>query len=69
MDTDQGDPMFSSCSKPLHVQRVEKATDLNLFLQERRKEKLPVCSSDEEAVVVEENPTENYDFLNGILKG
>ncbi|GJQ68007.1 hypothetical protein Trydic_g10656 [Trypoxylus dichotomus] len=65
MDTDQGDPMFSSsCSKPLHVQRVERATDLSLFLQERRKEKLPVCSSDEEAIVVDEGPPENFDFLN-----
>ncbi|KAK9751910.1 SNF2-related domain [Popillia japonica] len=65
MDADQGDPMLSSsCSKPLHVQRVERATDLNVFLQERRKEKLPVCSSDEEAIIVDENPTENFDFLN-----
>lgn len=68
MDADQGDPMLSSsCSKPLHVQRVERATDLNVFLQERRKEKLPVCSSDEEAIIVDENPTENFDFLNGTV--
>ena len=62
------DHPVASCSKPLHVQRIEKATNLNLFLSNRQKEQcLPVCSSDEDDIIVVDDQTENYNILNGMV--
>lgn len=56
-----------SCSKPLHVQRVERALDLNLFLNERRNEKLDSSDEDDENNLENKpfNAQQELEFLNG----
>lgn len=57
------------CSKPLHVQRVEKAINLNLFLsQSNNKHSLSTSSDDEHHSNDENNSVlSNLDILNGIF--
>lgn len=58
------------CSKPLHVQRVEKAINLNLFLTHyNNKRTLSTSSDDEEHHSNDENFSvlSNLDILNGMF--
>lgn len=61
---DRGKPGPSGCSKPLHVQRAEKALDLSLLLQERREE-LDTSDDDED---ISQAIAQGHDFLNGKLQ-
>lgn len=55
-------PGPSGCSKPLHVQRAEKALDLSAFLRQRRNERID--SSDDEEDNMQSSSPQEADFLN-----